>query len=144
MKPWVVALVCCGLVAIGCSSSPQPKVEFDSWADFQQYRAFDFIRGDFSSNPAASFYETDIKRAVQINLTKKGMLQGGQGAMMFVSYSIGPGALTLQFVDAETKKQIWYGTVAIDLPPNPSSRDRKAVDEAVAALLEYYPPEEKK
>ncbi len=64
--------------------------------------------------------------------------------MLFVSYSIGQASLSLQLIDAESKKQVWRGSIDVALPPDPSSRDRKAVDSAVASLLKYYPPEEKK
>lgn len=135
----IIPLAIIAFVA-ACSSPPKPKIEFDSLTAFNTYSAFDFVAGNFNSNPSAIVYEDDIRRAVQIDLTKKGMLQAGMGKMMLVSYSILAASLELQFIDAETTRQIWYGSIALDLPPVPSSKDRKKVDDAVAALLADYPP----
>jgi hypothetical protein len=137
----IVVLLCVGLLA-GCSSAPKPTYDYDQLADFSKYRSFDWLPAEHGSEA----YLTDrLKRAVVMDLTARGYLQGGAAPTMFISVKAGgtdaPGALMLTMVDGDTKRRLWEGSVAFVPPQNasPSEMD-KVCQQAVGALLDNFPP----
>ena len=138
------ALLGVGLL-VGCSSAPKPTYDHDQLADFSKYRSFDWL----PTQDASEAYLTErVKRAVVLDLTSRGYLQGGAPPTLFISIKAGgteaPGALMLTMVDGDTKRRLWEGSVAFEPPQNASPSDMdKACQKAVGSLLQYFPPPKK-
>ena len=137
----IVALLGIGLLA-GCSSAPPPAYDYDQLADFSKYRSFDWL----PAQDAPDAYLTErLKRAVVMNLTARGYLQGGAPPMLFISVKAGgadaPGVLMLTMVDGDTKRRLWEGSMSFAPPQGASPNEMDRVcQEAVGKLLEYFPP----
>ena len=138
----IVALLGIGLLA-GCSSAPPPVYDYDQLADFSKYRSFDWLPAQDSSD---AYLTERLKRAVVMNLTARGYLQGGAPPTLFISVKAGgadaPGALVLTMVDGDTKRRLWEGSMGF-VPPqgaSPSDMD-KACQKAVGKLLGKFPPQ---
>jgi hypothetical protein len=55
------------------------------------------------------------------------------------------GTLTLDVIDATTKKMVWQGTASSALRPDPTPQQQeKTLNKAVEGMLKYFPPERKK
>ena len=137
----IVALLGIGLLA-GCSSAPKPTYDYDQLADFSKYRSFDWL----PVQDAPDAYLTErLKRAVVMNLTARGYLQGGASPTLLISVKAGgadaPGALMLTMVDGDTKRRLWQGSTSFAPPQSTSPNEMdKACQETVGKLLNYFPP----
>ena len=69
----------------------------------------------------------------------------GWGGRTIDVYEYEEGKLVLDFVDTKAKKLIWQGstTVVIDPDLTPQQRDKR-ITEAVAKILENFPPAQSK
>ena len=136
------ALLGIGLLA-GCSSAPPPVYDYDQLADFSKYRSFDWLPVQESSD---AYLTERLKRAVVMNLTARGYLQGGAPPTLFISVKAGgadaPGVLMLTMVDEDTKRRLWEGSMGFVPPQGASPNDMdKVCQEAVGKLLNNFPPQ---
>ena len=138
----LLALVVATMFVAGCGGDPPVHYDFDTMADYADYRAFNFLmdRGTAEANPD----DARVKRAVVMELTGRGYLQGGNGPMMLISHKVtyqdGKEWLQLEFVDESSSRRLWTGSTELkDMAGTPQEQDA-AMQKNVTRLLSYFPP----
>ena len=135
------AFVVLVLGVMGCSSGV--NWDYDQLADFSKYRSFNWLPVQDTSD---SYQVERVKRAIVLNLTQRGYLQGGAAPTLLISIKINdadaPEILELTMIDAETSRRIWDASTQFYPPQNqsPSDADKKYQD-VVGKLLRYFPPD---
>jgi hypothetical protein len=90
---------------------------------------------------------TYVGRQSRIQVTDWGYGYGPRGAWYGGGvdvYQYEQGSLVLDIVDARTKKLVWRGTATAIIDPGASPEERtKRINEAVAKMLEDFPPRKK-
>ncbi len=139
------ALAFLALLTAGCGGSPEVHYDFDTMANWSDYRAFNFL-----PTPGTADADVDdgrIKRAIVLDLTGRGYLQGGNGPMMLISYTLGwqddKEVLTVEIVDENTKRRLWTGSTVLEDMEGSSLEQDTAMQKNVTRLLSYFPPPKK-
>ena len=71
------------------------------------------------------------------------MWSGASGPSNLTSSYVPEGTLVLSFVDRQSNKIIWAGTVRQKLEVENKKRSLELIDKAIAKLLKQYPPQKK-
>src|SRR6478609_1463698 len=71
------------------------------------------------------------------------MWSGATGSSNLTSSYVPEGTLVLSFVDRQSNKIIWAGTVKQKLEVENKKRSLDLIDKAIAKLLKQYPPQKK-
>jgi hypothetical protein len=71
------------------------------------------------------------------------MWSGASGPSNLTSSYVPEGTLVLSFVDRQSNKIIWAGTVRQKLEEENKKRSLELIDKAIAKLLKQYPPQKK-
>jgi hypothetical protein len=71
------------------------------------------------------------------------MWSGATGSSNLTSSYVPEGTLVLSFVDRQSNKIIWAGTVKQKLEVENKKRSLELIDKAIAKLLKQYPPQKK-
>jgi Domain of unknown function (DUF4136) len=71
------------------------------------------------------------------------MWSGATGSSNLTSAYVPEGTLMLSFVDRQSNKIIWAGTVKQKLEVENKKRSLELIDKAIAKLLKQYPPQKK-
>ncbi len=112
---------------------------FNPATDFDKYRTYAWVPAE-QNLPPGSPAEQRIQADVDRELLTKGLMAVPPGVEpdFLVAYHVGPhGTLALELIDPTTREAFWRGT-ASDVVENARSGGR--IDEAVAKLMERYPP----
>lgn len=155
--------------AAGCSSI-SVSTDFDSNADFAEYKTFGWMEETESGEgyDYSGLLDDRIKSAVDKQLQDKGLMKATTNTDLFVVYHAGKkqqlevedwgyggwwgvgggdvytyekGTLIVDLVDADTKKMVWRGTAQKALSDDPSTSERDAaIGEAIQKMFENYPP----
>ena len=139
---YLLILSILALLIAGCGGPPEVVYDYDNMADWSQYRAFNWLPGEATSQ--ANPDEARIKRAVALDLTQRGYLQGGNGPMLLLSYQISyqgdKDMLTLEMVDDKSMRRLWTGTTELPKLQNDPQKDDASIQETVTRMLGYFPP----
>jgi len=71
------------------------------------------------------------------------MWSGANGTSNLTSAYVPEGTLVLKFVDRQSNKIIWAGTVTQKLEVENKKKSLELIDRAIAKLLKLYPPQKK-
>ena len=71
------------------------------------------------------------------------MWSGASGLSNLTSAYVPEGTLALNFIDRQSNKIIWAGTVTQKLEVENKKRSLELIDRAIAKLLKQYPPQKK-
>jgi hypothetical protein len=138
----VPALATLAILMIGCGGSPEVNYDFDTMANWSDYRSFNFLPTEGTAD--VDMDDGRIKRAIVLDLTGRGYLQGGNGPMMLISHRLGwqgdKEVLTVEFVDEHTSRRLWTGNTVLEDMDGTGAEQDVAMQKNVSRLLSYFPP----
>ena len=159
----LLALVGLGLWA-SATEAAEVKVDYDSHADFSQYKTWSWRRGTPAPNPVADKY---LREGLEARLAKGGLTRAESGGLLDVVYHaagenqisteklgykepgfeteakrvryVRAGSVLVDMIDVASGKVVWRGQV--DEVANPTYTDvKRKIDQALDKLFEHFPP----
>lgn len=165
LRPATLA-VFLGLALCGAAGAADIKVDYDWHADFTRYTTWRWRKGTPAPDPVA---DKQLREAIESRLAARGLTRVESGGDLDVVYHVTDeskigvenlgykqpffegratrirylrmGTLVLDMIDASSGKVVWRGE-AHDATTKDASDIERMIDEAVAQLLEDFPPEE--
>jgi len=147
------------------------KYNYDRGADFSAYKTYQWAESKKTVNDP--LLDQDIHRAIEAQLSEKGLRKVESGADLTVAYEtalsrekqldgwgMGPrwsgmgrvststidvGTLVFNVYDSSKKQLVWRGSVSKTLSPQKDpDKNYKNLEKAVTKLLRNYPPSSKR
>jgi hypothetical protein len=159
-------LVLLGLVlwAPPTARAAEVKVDYDSHADFSQYKTWSWRRGTAAPNPVS---DKLLREGIEARLAKRGLARVESGGLLDVVYHaagenqisteklgykepgfeteakrvryVRAGSVLVDMIDTASGKVVWRGQVAEVANPTYTDVTRK-INEALDKLFEHFPP----
>ncbi|TDJ40611.1 MAG: DUF4136 domain-containing protein [Gammaproteobacteria bacterium] len=162
---WLVVIGC--LVLAGCEMALKPTIDYDPSVDFARYQTFSWIDPNPLISAATQGtlsppIQQHLMAQIQQELTHRGLrfVEDPSRADLVVAFTIGSregirvywttrtvftaqyqeGQLAIDILDVAQARPVWHGTVSRRITEAEQMEPGDAIREAVAAILEHFPP----